>query len=302
MSKTPYNSPNYNTNPGSNMPAWIVPAISGAVSLAQNIINNISKRKAAKRQRQQALDDWNMQNQYNSPASQMERFREAGLNPNEMYSQGQPGLADAPGQTEQYAPQYDLGNVAGNFMNDIYNFKTQKAGLDKIKEDTELTKEMRKAAELKNIMDLFKWNIEKANLPEVSQKKLEILRDQHITSAIQRQKLEDMDKAYKDMGMSWGKTIVENEYTKTADEKDLRDIEKLAKTRGIELTEKNMAMLDANITIIGEQVREIKDKNEHRKRVLQLANELKKRANESGYGGHTSDFLIDVAAQLLINL
>lgn len=38
-------------------------------------------------QRQDALKDWNLQNEYNSPAAQMERFKAAGLNPNLIYGQ-----------------------------------------------------------------------------------------------------------------------------------------------------------------------------------------------------------------------
>lgn len=38
-------------------------------------------------QRAHALKDWNMQNEYNSPAAQMERYKKAGLNPNLIYGQ-----------------------------------------------------------------------------------------------------------------------------------------------------------------------------------------------------------------------
>ena len=80
------------------MPAWVAPAIAGAVSLASNIAGNAaqgSMNEATRRwneamygrQRQDALADWNMQNEYNSPASQMSRFKAAGLNPNLIYGQ-----------------------------------------------------------------------------------------------------------------------------------------------------------------------------------------------------------------------
>ena len=39
------------------------------------------------RQRADALADWNMQNQYNSPAEQMKRYKEAGLSPHLIYGQ-----------------------------------------------------------------------------------------------------------------------------------------------------------------------------------------------------------------------
>jgi hypothetical protein len=47
------------------------------------------------------------QNKYNAPVQQMQRFKDAGLNPHLMYSQGQPGLQT---QHAQYqAPQIDYG-------------------------------------------------------------------------------------------------------------------------------------------------------------------------------------------------
>lgn len=39
-------------------------------------------------QRRDSLSDWNMQNEYNSPAAQMARLRAAGLNPNLVYGNG----------------------------------------------------------------------------------------------------------------------------------------------------------------------------------------------------------------------
>lgn len=47
------------------------------------------------------LEMWHMQNMYNSPAEQMKRFGEAGLNPHLIYGQGTPGNAQAP---PQYVP------------------------------------------------------------------------------------------------------------------------------------------------------------------------------------------------------
>lgn len=44
-------------------------------------------------QRQWDLDMWNRQNQFNSPEAQMQRFKDAGLNPNLIYGQGNPGNA-----------------------------------------------------------------------------------------------------------------------------------------------------------------------------------------------------------------
>ena len=47
------------------------------------------------KQRADSLADWNMQNEYNSPTSQMARLREAGLNPNLVYGKGADNTAQA---------------------------------------------------------------------------------------------------------------------------------------------------------------------------------------------------------------
>lgn len=53
---------------------------------------NIRNRQFAREQYQRSLQDnltnWNRENQYNSPAQQMQRLREAGLNPNLVYGKG----------------------------------------------------------------------------------------------------------------------------------------------------------------------------------------------------------------------
>lgn len=46
---------------------------------------------AFNRERQSALDFWNMQNEYNSPKAQMQRFKDAGLSPHLIYGQSNMG-------------------------------------------------------------------------------------------------------------------------------------------------------------------------------------------------------------------
>lgn len=85
--------------------------------------------------RQWSLDDWNRNNEYNSPASQMERFRKAGLNPNLMYGQmtnAQPvrGTSSSPNKTDAYkadasAAQNGLSNFAA-LMIETQNIQAQK--------------------------------------------------------------------------------------------------------------------------------------------------------------------------------
>lgn len=53
---------------------------------------------------QRSVEMWNMQNLYNSPEAQMNRFKEAGLNPHLIYGQGSAGNASSP-------PQYQPANL-----------------------------------------------------------------------------------------------------------------------------------------------------------------------------------------------
>lgn len=70
-----------------------------------NTQQTISAQKAeAELAYQRSLDMWHMQNAYNSPQAQMQRFQQAGLNPHLIYGQGTPGQAMAP-------PQYQPANL-----------------------------------------------------------------------------------------------------------------------------------------------------------------------------------------------
>lgn len=93
------------------MPAWVVPAIMGAVSLVSGLVSQNKQRKAnQKLQREQmAANEQYLaeQNAYNSPASQMQRFQDARLNPHLIYGQGNPGNQSAPLEATRYEQRYD---------------------------------------------------------------------------------------------------------------------------------------------------------------------------------------------------
>lgn len=93
--------------------------IAGAGSLVGGIANAFGQSSANETNIQLARENrewqemmWNKQNEYNSPAAQIERMREAGLNPALMYSQGNVGNAGSPGSipTPQVQPVTGLGN------------------------------------------------------------------------------------------------------------------------------------------------------------------------------------------------
>jgi len=77
------------------MGGWFLPAAQAAASFTAPIIGSKMSAKAAKKlathQNMLNTEFQNIQNEYNSPAAQMKRFKEAGLNPALVYGQGSSG-------------------------------------------------------------------------------------------------------------------------------------------------------------------------------------------------------------------
>lgn len=82
---------------------------------------------------------WNLQNQYNSPAAQMQRYKDAGLSPHLVYGSGNAGQAaniDAP-----QAPNLDLetpdisgiGQGIGGAVDTYFNTQTQQEQLKQVR-------------------------------------------------------------------------------------------------------------------------------------------------------------------------
>lgn len=83
---------------------------------------------------------WELNNQYNSPAEQMQRFKDAGLNPNLMYGQGSNGNSSAPasvseipqGMSMQMALQSaTTGSQIGKTLAEISNIEANTANVKK---------------------------------------------------------------------------------------------------------------------------------------------------------------------------
>lgn len=73
---------------------WITDAVG---SVAGSVINGVFNNDAIDKTNQANRDLWREQAAYNTPKNQMLRYQEAGLNPNLVYSQGNPGnMASAP--------------------------------------------------------------------------------------------------------------------------------------------------------------------------------------------------------------
>lgn len=122
----------------------------GLNAIATGISNKKNRKfqeQMYERQFQDNINFWNMQNAYNSPERQMERFKAAGLNPNLIYGQGNAGNAGAitsPTATKMdyKAPDFGGLNTAGtDILSAIYDTEIKKAQADKLKADTTVSLE-----------------------------------------------------------------------------------------------------------------------------------------------------------------
>lgn len=131
----------------------VLPLIAAGASIAGQAINAGSQsatnqsqlsyaREMYEKQRADALADWNMQNQYNSPKEQMIRFKEAGLNPNLIYGQmsNSPVVrSSSPQSYNPTAPQADLGSTANMALSQYYDTQLKTAQIDLVKAQADAT-------------------------------------------------------------------------------------------------------------------------------------------------------------------
>lgn len=109
----------------------------GINAFTQGTMNRKTRKwseKMYERQRADSLADYHMQNQYNSPAQQMARLREAGLNPNLVYGNG----ADATGGVVRSTsmtpwkpepPRFDPGSAMAQYV----DTRMKEAQIDNLK-------------------------------------------------------------------------------------------------------------------------------------------------------------------------
>lgn len=170
----------------------VLPLIAAGASLAGSAINAGSQsatnqsqlsysREMYDKQRADALADWNRQNEYNSPAAQMTRFKEAGLNPNLIYGQQTQSPVVRSSSVEGYsprAPQVDLGNAAAMGLQGLSAY--QDTQLKNVQ--TNLVKEQIKNASTDNLLkqlEAAKKNAESPFWQEIAKTSAEALRIQN---------------------------------------------------------------------------------------------------------------------------
>lgn len=103
-------------------------ATSGAPS-SQSLLNTGLQMYTNYQNRQNALSDWNRLNMYNTPQQQMQRFKEAGLNPNLIYKQT--NEASPIRSTDFVAPKIDETQL--DVLAKTNNIEVQKLNLESMK-------------------------------------------------------------------------------------------------------------------------------------------------------------------------
>lgn len=136
-------------------------------------------------QRQHALDDWNRQNDYNHPLQQMQRLKEAGLNPNLVYGKGADNTAQPikNADVKSWSPETPNYSGFGNSITSYYDVALQqeqvkniKAQRENMEMDTLLKTLDQTSKSIRNDKDLFDLNLSKELRDTTIQKVIEGVR------------------------------------------------------------------------------------------------------------------------------
>jgi hypothetical protein len=141
-----------------------IAATSGAVNtILQPAMTAITNRQ----NRKYALEDWNRQNAYNHPAQQMQRLKEAGLNPNLVYGSGATTIAQPVRSPEQQVPNIDLQKVPETIMQ-YQGIKNQQLEYSRIQKAMELQEAQKKNIEANTLSTLAGTDLKKLDITSKS--------------------------------------------------------------------------------------------------------------------------------------
>lgn len=171
--------------------------------------------------RKWALEDWNMENEYNSPTSQMMRYKDAGLNPNLIYGEGvsaSSGQASEPRSTETRASQQGNSQAARYNMDFGMAQFTQNmlmsAQADKLKAETDAIRATteKTGAETETLRTMLPINKEtgeiniqqaRANIDKIGTEILGMTKDLDVKTQQIIESDSRIKKMFNDMTLSW---------------------------------------------------------------------------------------------------
>lgn len=156
--------------------------IAAALGAASTILPPVMTAITNKQNQRYAVKNWNMQNAYNHPTQQMQRLKEAGLNPNLVYGGGATTTAQPVKTPEAQVPNIDLQKVPET-MGAYQSVKNQQLEYSRIQKAMELQDAQKKNIEANTLSTLAGTDLKKLDyvskgimnqfLPEVQTANLE---------------------------------------------------------------------------------------------------------------------------------
>jgi len=124
-------------------PLTLSAIIGGGAALAGGGIDLASTGSMNRASRKWAVEQWNRQNAYNAPKAQMQRFKEAGLNPNLIYGRGDSGQAGPAPTPEFKSPEVGryVSQAGAVSASAIYDMELKKAQSDNLRAQNEVIKQ-----------------------------------------------------------------------------------------------------------------------------------------------------------------
>lgn len=231
------------------------------LQVGQNRATRKWNEKMYARQRQDALSDWQMQANYNSPAAQMERLKAAGLNPHLVYGNGadaQMGQAVRQSDVQGWnptPPQFNLGSIIAQAV-DVQGKKISNDNLQKQGELLDVEKLLKLAGVSESIARRMKIGTE----TEIGKVNLEYLQ-RNLNTALEKSQA-DLNKVYADTMF----TIDQNWRNDQRQQADLKKI-----TEEILTMRKQRAKTDKEIQYIDQQIKNLQSAQT----VMDLENQLR---------------------------
>jgi len=111
-------------------------------AIASQERSSLENRKAVDLQYQRSIQDWNRQNAYNDPSQQMQRLKDAGLNPNLVYGSGSPAnTATSAPKSENVKMDYQIpSGIQLPQIQQFQDMQLKRVQMDNVAAQTDNTK------------------------------------------------------------------------------------------------------------------------------------------------------------------
>lgn len=192
------------------------------------------------KQKRDARADWERQNEYNHPLEQMNRLRQAGLNPNLVYGKGADNTAGVIAQASQPKVNFTPSQLPQQILSLAQNLRLQKAQTDNVAANTSVALAQKNNLESITAKNLQDTSRSKFDLEQAQQLKEGIIERQKIDNIMARQgidlTLKDYDLRRMQMDINQARLSLE----KAKNEQDIKEsgqriAESIKRTAGIQL-------------------------------------------------------------------